>query len=78
MAGLIAPQLAYYDIKDVYMLGTNLWHSDALIRIARQYVQGAVMPDGFFADSTSPGVQQFVATFEETYEEKPDFIEAVV
>ncbi|MCP4628109.1 MAG: ABC transporter substrate-binding protein [bacterium] len=78
MAGLIAPQLAYYDIKDVYMLGTNLWHSDSLIRIAQQYVQGAVMPDGFFADSTSPAVQEFVATFEETYEEKPDFIEAVV
>jgi ABC-type branched-subunit amino acid transport system substrate-binding protein len=78
MAGLIVPQLAYFDIKDVYMLGTNLWHSDSLIRIADQYVQGAVMPDGFFADSTSSRVQQFVAAFEETYEEKPDFIEAVV
>ena len=78
MAGLIAPQLAYFDIKDVYMLGTNLWHSDSLVRIAHQYVQGAVMPDGFFADSPSPTVQKFVAAFEETYEEKPDFIEAVV
>jgi ABC-type branched-subunit amino acid transport system substrate-binding protein len=78
MAGQIAPQLAYYDIKDVYMLGTNLWHSDSLVRIAHQYVQGAVMPDGFFADSPSPAVQNFVAAFAETYEEKPDFIEAVV
>ena len=77
MAGLIAPQLAYFDIRDVYLLGTNLWHSDSLIRIADQYVQGALMPDGFFADSSSPGVKQFVAAFEETYEEKPDFIEAV-
>ena len=78
IAGLIVPQLAYYDIKDVYLLGTNLWHSDSLIRIANQYVQGAVMPDGFFAESTSPAVQKFVTTFEETYQEKPDFIEAVV
>jgi branched-chain amino acid transport system substrate-binding protein len=36
------------------------------------------MPDGFFADSTSPAVKQFVAAFEKTYEEQPDFIEAVV
>ena len=78
LAGLIVPQLAYFDIKDVYLLGTNLWHSDSLIKIAGQYVQGAVMPDGFFAESTSPAVQNFVKKFEETYQEKPDFIEAVV
>jgi len=77
-AGQIVPQLAYYDIEDVYVLGTNLWHSDSLIKIANQYVQGAVMPDGFFADSPSPRVQQFVKEFEETYQETPDFIEAIV
>jgi ABC-type branched-subunit amino acid transport system substrate-binding protein len=77
-AGLIVPQLAYYDIKDVYILGTNLWHSDSLIKIAGQYVQGAVMPDGFFADSPSPRVRKFVQEFEETYQETPDFIEAIV
>ena len=78
LTGLIVPQLAYFDIKDVYLLGTNLWHSDELIRIAHQYVQGAVMPDGFFAEGTSPRVKNFVTKFEETYSEKPDFIEAVV
>jgi len=77
-AGQIVPQLAYYDIKDVYILGTNLWHSDSLIKIASQYVQGAVMPDGFFAGSPSPRVQKFVKEFEETYQETPDFIEAIV
>ena len=77
-AGQIVPQLAYFDIKDVYMLGTNLWHSDSLIKIANQYVQGAVMPDGFFAESASPRVQNFVKSFEDTYEETPGFIEAVV
>ena len=77
-AGQIVPQLAYHDIKDVYILGTNLWHSDSLIKIADQYVQGAVMPDGFFAASPSPRVQKFVKDFEETYKETPDFIEAIV
>lgn len=77
-AGLIVPQLAYFDIKDVYLLGTNLWHSDSLIKIADQYVQGAIMPDGYFGESDSPIVQEFVKSFEETYQEKPDYIEAVV
>jgi branched-chain amino acid transport system substrate-binding protein len=77
-AGLIVPQLAYFDIKDVYLLGTNLWHSDSLIKIADQYVQGAIMPDGYFGESDSPIVQEFVRAFEDTYQEKPDYIEAVV
>jgi branched-chain amino acid transport system substrate-binding protein len=77
-AGLIVPQLAYFDIKDVYLLGTNLWHSDSLIKIADQYVQGAIMPDGYFGESDSPVVQEFVKAFEDTYQEKPDYIEALV
>jgi ABC-type branched-subunit amino acid transport system substrate-binding protein len=77
-AGLIIPQLAFYDVKDIYLLGTNLWHSDTLIKMATQYVQGAIMPDGFFSGSAAPVVQDFVQIFEETYQEKPGFIEAVV
>ena len=78
IAGLIIPQLAFYDVKNVYLLGTNLWHSDLLIEMAAQYVQGAIMPDGFFAQSAEPAVQNFVQIFEETYQERPGFIEAVV
>jgi ABC-type branched-subunit amino acid transport system substrate-binding protein len=77
-AGLIIPQLAFYDIKDIYLLGTNLWHSEDLIKMATPFVQGAIMPDGFFAESPEPVVQDFVGAFEETYQEKPGFIEAVV
>jgi branched-chain amino acid transport system substrate-binding protein len=77
IAGLIIPQLAFYDVKDIYLLGTNLWHSDTLIKMAPQYVQGAIMPDGFFSGSSAPVVQDFVQIFEETYQEKPGFIEAV-
>jgi ABC-type branched-subunit amino acid transport system substrate-binding protein len=78
VAGLIIPQLAFYDVRDIYLLGTNLWHSDTLIEMAAQYAQGAIMPDGFFAESSEPAIQDFVRVFEETYQEKPGFIEAVV
>jgi ABC-type branched-subunit amino acid transport system substrate-binding protein len=76
-AGLIIPQLAFYDVEDVYLFGTNLWHSERLVQMAREYVQGAIMADGFFVDSPLEAVQKFVEDFQETYQEKPGFIEAV-
>ena len=76
-AGLIIPQLSFYDVDNVYLFGTNLWHSDILIKMTRQYVQNAIMPDIFFAESSSEKVRDFVMTFEKTFREKPDFIEAV-
>ena len=75
-AGLIVPQLAFYDIEDVYLLGTNLWHHPKLIEMAKDYVQGAIMPDGFFSGSQSVRIRNFVEIFESTYGEKPGYIEA--
>ena len=76
-AALIMPQLAYHDVENVYFFGTNLWHSQKLIELADRYVQGAIMVDGFFAENDSQEVKDFVSVFEETYGEKPGFIEAV-
>jgi ABC-type branched-subunit amino acid transport system substrate-binding protein len=76
-AGLIIPQLAFYDVKDVYLLGTNLWHCDSLIKMTQRYVQNAIVPDVFFAESSSKQVADFVAIFEQTFKEKPEFIEAI-
>ncbi|MDD4391727.1 MAG: penicillin-binding protein activator [Desulfobacterales bacterium] len=76
-AGLIIPQLAFYDITDVYLLGTNLWHSGQLIQMAGQYAQKAILPDGFFADSSSAETRKFVSLFREVYGEEPGFMEAI-
>jgi len=76
-AGLIIPQLAFYDVEDIYLLGTNLWHSQSLIKMSREYVQGAILADGFFAGSGSAIVQQFVERFEKMFAEEPGFIEAI-
>jgi branched-chain amino acid transport system substrate-binding protein len=75
-AGLIIPQLAYYDVNGIYFFGTNLWHSGELIMMAKEYVQGAIMPDIFFEDSESHEVKSFVSDYESIYKEKPGFIEA--
>jgi len=76
-AGLIIPQLAYYDIHDVYLMGTNLWHSDRLLEMAGDYMEGALVAEGFYPDSRFDNVRLFVNEFETVYGQKPRFIEAV-
>ena len=74
--GLIAPQLLFHDVANVLLLGTNLWHSEKLIEMARGYVQDAIVPDGFFVNSPSPRVQDFVESYQELFGSLPGFLEA--
>ena len=77
LLGLVIPQLAYHDIVNVTLLGTNLWFSEKLLKEAGEYAQGAVFPADFFPDARSPRVQQFKTTFEAVYGRSPGFIEAI-
>ncbi len=77
MVGLIAPQLRFYGIEDVLLLGTNLWHSGHLMEMARKYVQGALVPDAFYLASKRKQVVDFINHYEKKYQEKPGFFEAV-
>ena len=45
--------------------------------MARQYVQDAIMPDGFFAESASEEVMDFIKSFHNTFQQKPGYMEAV-
>ncbi len=74
--GLIAPQLAFYGIEGVPLLGINGWNSPELLRIAGRYVEGAVFVDGFFAESPHSFVQDFVKLYLDRYGEKPSILEA--
>jgi branched-chain amino acid transport system substrate-binding protein len=75
-AGLILPQLVYHDIGNIRVVGTNLWHSRQLIDMARQFVQDAVLVDGYFKDSSSPIVRNFVDTYQSIYNTEPELMEA--
>ena len=77
-AGMLVPQLFFHDIKGIQLLGTNLWSSEQLIRLAEAYVQGAILPDGFFAGSSEAQTVRFAAAYEEAFLEKPGMIEAIV
>ncbi|MBW2039380.1 MAG: ABC transporter substrate-binding protein [Deltaproteobacteria bacterium] len=74
---LLAPQLAYYDIMDVQLLGTNGWDSPELVRGSGKFVEGAVFVDGFFKDSPLPWVRYFVREFEGIFNFSPTLLDAL-
>lgn len=74
--GLIAPQLAFYNVKGLQLLGTNGWNSPDLIRIGGRYVEGAIFVDGFSTLSNAKEVKTFVRNFFKTYGTKPGILEA--
>ncbi len=76
-AGLILPQLAFYDVSEVTLMGTNLWSSKTLIEMSRDHANGAILPNGFYAGSTKPPTRQFVAAYQAAFTDPPEYIEAV-
>lgn len=73
---LIAPQLAFYGLEEIQLLGTNGWNDAELPKLARQFVEGAVFTDGFFRHSTYPFIQEFVDLYFNRYQEEPTILEA--
>ncbi len=74
---LILPQLAFNDATGMYLVGTNLWHHESLLKDARGYNKQAVITDGFFGKSKNPITAEFNRTYENIFEEKPKFLEAI-
>ena len=73
---LIAPQLAFYGLENIQLLGTNGWNDAELPKLARQFVEGAVFTDGFFRHSSYPFIQEFVELYFDRYQEEPTILEA--
>jgi len=69
--GLIVPQLVFYNIDDVVLLGANGWNSPKLVENAGKYIREGFFVDGFFTDSLRLGVQKFVEAFKATFGKEP-------
>ncbi len=74
--GLMAPELAFYNITNVQLLGTDGWNSEELIVIGEHFVEDSIFVDGFFTDAEAPSVARFVAQFLSRYEEHPTLVAA--
>lgn len=74
-AAQISQQLRFHDIRDVILLGTNIWKPKALDR-AGGVLLPAVFPMDFDSDSLEETVQTFVADYEAAFGELPDYFAA--
>jgi ABC-type branched-subunit amino acid transport system substrate-binding protein len=74
--GLFLPQLRFYDVKDVLLLGASDWNDPKLVEIAGRDAEDAVFTDVFFPRSEFPRVEEFVSAYYAAYGEEPDALAA--
>jgi branched-chain amino acid transport system substrate-binding protein len=74
---MIAPQLAFYDVTGIQLLGTNAWNSKELLTGDNEYLEGAIFVDGFFRNSYYPSVRKFIDHFYVAYGREPTDMEAL-
>ena len=72
--GLLIPQLAFYNITGVAMIGSNNWHSPDLLERAGRHADGAVFTDGFFPESESSEIKAVIEAYRSAYHEEPDIL----
>lgn len=73
--GQLAAFLTYSGIKNVKLLGTNLWNSPGLARRAGNFAKDLVFVDGFFSESEAAKGSRFVADYQRIFGESPSLIE---
>ncbi|MZH02444.1 MAG: ABC transporter substrate-binding protein [Nitrospinae bacterium] len=74
--GLIIPQLAFYNVNTVTLLGTNGWNSPELVKMGGKYLTKVFFVDGYYPDSHRTEVQKFVQDFKTNFGEEPAYLSA--
>ncbi len=69
---LIAPGLAYHEIRGVRLLGSSDWVDEDLPKVARQHVSGAIVSTSFYPESDLSFVSEFVEGYRNTFSSEPD------
>jgi branched-chain amino acid transport system substrate-binding protein len=75
-ASTIAAYFPYNGIKDIKLFGTDLWDIPDFIRLGGKNIEGACFVSGFYADSSSLRVRDFVSSFKTTFDTLPTIWEA--
>ena len=74
---MVAPQLAFYDVIGIQLMGINLWNSPELLKEDSDYLEGAIFTDCFFLHSHEPAVRDFIDRFYAAWGREPDSVEAL-
>lgn len=69
--GQIAPTLAYNDVTNVYLIGTNIWNTNEFLRRGQNFVNRSLFTDGLYEKDESFTKSQFYKTYSETFGKAP-------
>lgn len=75
--GQIAPMLAYNDVTNVRLLGTNLWNSKNLVERANRFVENSVFVDSFLATDKAFLASEFFNSYKSIFAEEPGVFEVM-
>lgn len=73
--GQISAFLSYVGVKDIHLLGTNLWNSPGLSRRAGAFQNALLFVDGYVQNSTAAKNSRFVAEFKSLFRDEPSMME---
>jgi ABC-type branched-subunit amino acid transport system substrate-binding protein len=73
---LILTQLAYYNITGIKLFGLSQIDNKKFLNKYSFYMQGIVYPGGFLPDSRNKFVKNFVKSYKNYYNEKPNILSA--
>jgi len=69
--GLLAPQLAFYDVNEVLLIGTDGWNSPWLLELGEHYVEGSLFTGGYHADLKNQAIREMIERYWLTFGEDP-------
>ena len=73
--GQIAPMLAYNDIEEVTLLGTNLWNTPLLGKRVGRFLRNPIFVDSFMMSNTLLASSSFYKNYVKTFKQKPHILE---
>ncbi len=76
VVGQIAPMLAYHDIKNMTLIGTNLWNTPSLLRRGQAFVEGSLFVDSLLPNDKSFKASEFYQNFSRTFSKRPSAFES--
>lgn len=74
--GQIAPMLAYHDVGNIKLLGTNLWNTPNLLQRGGQHVNGSLFVDNVVTNDPQFKNSEFYRSFKSVFGYEPGVFEA--
>ena len=69
--GLLAPQLAFYDVTTPTLLGTDGWNSPWVVELGEHYVEGAIFTGNYLPDMEYGASRELAERYWLTFGEDP-------